>query len=52
MGHLPWYSCPLSPGFVGESATHHVSQWCRENLGTTLFAKRKLAFANGATKTE
>lgn len=35
-----------------QSATHHVSQWCRENLGTTLFAKRKLAFANGATTTE
>jgi hypothetical protein len=34
------------------SATRDVYQWCKDNLGTTLFGKRKLAFANGATKTE
>jgi len=28
-----------------------VSEWCRENLGTTLFAKRKLAFTTSATET-
>lgn len=34
------------------SATRDVYQWCKDNLGTTQFGKRKLAFANGATKTE
>jgi hypothetical protein len=33
------------------SRTNAVLEWCRENLGTTLFAKRKLAFAASATKT-
>lgn len=32
------------------SGTKDVYQWCKEHLGTTLFAKRKLAFAGGATK--
>jgi hypothetical protein len=32
------------------SRTKMVIDWCRENLGTTLFAKRKLAFAASATK--
>jgi hypothetical protein len=33
------------------SSTKAVFEWCRENLGTTLFGKRKLAFAASATKT-
>jgi hypothetical protein len=33
------------------SRTKNVFEWCRENLGTTLFGKRKLAFAASATKT-
>jgi len=33
------------------SRTKAVSEWCRENLGTTLFAKRKLAFTTSATET-
>jgi hypothetical protein len=33
------------------SRTEAVFEWCRENLGTTLFGKRKLAFAPSATKT-
>jgi len=32
------------------SGTKEVWQWCNEHLGTTLFAKRKIAFAEGATK--
>lgn len=32
------------------SGTQDVYQWCKEHLGTTLFAQRKLAFAQGATK--
>lgn len=32
------------------SGTADVYNWCKEFLGTTLFAKRKLAFADGATK--
>jgi hypothetical protein len=32
------------------SGAEAVSQWCKDHLGTTLFGKRKLAFA-GATKT-
>jgi|SRR5665213_1336248 len=32
------------------SRTKHVYAWCQEHLGTTLFAKRKLAFAASATK--
>lgn len=41
---------------VVEAALHHsrtkdVYQWCHEHLGTTTFAKRKRAFAGGATKT-
>ena len=32
------------------SRTKAVFAWCRENLGTTLFAKRKLAFTPSATK--
>jgi hypothetical protein len=32
------------------SGTKDVYQWCKKHLGTTLFAKRKLAFAAGATK--
>ena len=32
------------------SATKDVYDWCKEHLGTTLFGKRKLAFAEGATK--
>jgi hypothetical protein len=31
------------------SHTQDVWDWCRENLGTTLFAKRKLAFQEGVT---
>jgi hypothetical protein len=34
------------------SRTKAVLNWCREHLGTTLFAKRKLAFAASATKHE
>jgi hypothetical protein len=32
------------------SDTEAVYQWCKEHLGTTLFGKRKLAFAESATK--
>jgi len=32
------------------SGTKEVREWCKEHLGTTLFAKRKLAFADGATE--
>jgi hypothetical protein len=32
------------------SDTKAVYRWCKEHLGTTLFAKRKLAFAESATK--
>ncbi|MBI3986843.1 MAG: hypothetical protein HY343_07990 [Lentisphaerae bacterium] len=32
------------------SDTKAVYQWCKEHLGTTLFGKRKLAFAESATK--
>jgi hypothetical protein len=33
------------------SRTKAVFEWCREKLGTTVFGKRKLAFATSATKT-
>jgi hypothetical protein len=38
-----------------QAALHHsrtidVYRWCQEKLGTTLFGKRKLAFAGSATK--
>jgi hypothetical protein len=33
------------------SRTKNVIEWCKQNLGTTLFAQRKIAFAEGATKT-
>ena len=33
------------------SRTKAVLEWCRTNLGTTLFGKRKLAFAASATET-
>jgi hypothetical protein len=33
------------------SGTKAVYDWCREKLGTTLFAKRKAAFAASATET-
>jgi len=32
------------------SPTHQIKIWCREHLGTTLFAQRKLAFSACATK--
>jgi hypothetical protein len=32
------------------SGTKEVQQWCKEKLGTTLFAQRKIAFAESATK--
>lgn len=32
------------------SRTKAVFEWCRENLGTTLFGKRKLAFTASATE--
>ena len=32
------------------SDTQAVYRWCKEHLGTTLFGKRKLAFAESATK--
>lgn len=32
------------------SRTKDVWNWCREKLGTTVFAKRQLAFQSGATK--
>jgi hypothetical protein len=32
------------------SHTQDVWDWCHENLGTTLFAKRKLAFQGGVTE--
>jgi hypothetical protein len=33
------------------SGTKKVLDWCKQHLGTTLFAQRKIAFAKGATKT-
>jgi hypothetical protein len=36
---------------LGQSRTKDVYEWCKEHLGTTLFGKRKIAFAEGATKT-
>jgi hypothetical protein len=33
------------------SRTKAVFEWCRDKLGTTVFAKRKLAFAASATET-
>lgn len=33
-----------------QSRTKDVYEWCKEHLGTTLFGKRKIAFAKGATK--
>lgn len=32
------------------SRTKDVHEWCQNHLGTTLFGKRKLAFAEGATE--
>lgn len=32
------------------SRTKHVYEWCKQNLGTTLFGQRKIAFAPSATK--
>jgi hypothetical protein len=32
------------------SATKDVYDWCKEHIGTTLFGKRKMAFAESATK--
>lgn len=32
------------------SGTAQVYRWCKETLGTTLFGKRKIAFAESATK--
>jgi len=32
------------------SATKNVHEWCKNHLGTTLFAQRKIAFAESATK--
>lgn len=32
------------------SATKNVHEWCKKQLGTTLFAQRKIAFAESATK--
>jgi hypothetical protein len=32
------------------SRTQDIYQWCKDHLGTTLFAQRKLAFAPSATK--
>jgi hypothetical protein len=36
---------------LNHSSTKNIYTWCKEYLGTTLFAQRKLAFASGATKT-
>jgi hypothetical protein len=33
------------------SGTKAVLEWCKKHLGTTLFAQRKKAFADGATET-
>jgi hypothetical protein len=35
---------------LNHSDTKAVYRWCKEHLGTTLFGKRKLAFAESATK--
>ena len=32
------------------SGTQKVYNWCKEHLGTTVFGKRKLAFAKSATE--
>lgn len=34
---------------MDHSGAADVNQWCKDNLGTTLFGKRKLAFAKSAT---
>ena len=33
-----------------QSPTKAIIAWCAENLGTTLFSRRRQAFAVGATK--
>jgi hypothetical protein len=33
-----------------QNNSQDVGEWCEEHLGTTLFSKRKIAFAKGATK--
>ncbi len=35
---------------LNHSGTKEVYNWCKEHLGTTVFGKRKLAFAESATK--
>ncbi len=35
-----------------QSPTKAVIEWCADNLGTTLFGRRRKAFAGGATKVE
>ena len=35
---------------MSQSRTKEVYQWCRDNLGTTLFSRRCQAFAIGVTK--
>ena len=35
---------------LDHSGTKEVYHWCKEHLGTTVFGKRKLAFAESATK--
>jgi len=41
---------PVIQAALEHSRTADVYRWCKEHLGTTLFAKRKLAFAGSATK--
>lgn len=41
---------PSIQAALEHSRTADVYRWCKEHLGTTLFAKRKLAFAGSATK--
>jgi hypothetical protein len=36
---------------MAHSGTKNVWEWCKDNLGTTLFGQRKIAFAMSATKT-
>jgi hypothetical protein len=57
-------SLVLAFGALLTNTTHHtiqtalrlspaksIASWCRDNLGPTLFSKRKLAFQTGATQT-
>ncbi|HEX3315339.1 MAG TPA: hypothetical protein VHR72_10635 [Gemmataceae bacterium] len=51
VGALPTIYCLGGRDFFGLFPTVAVYRWCKEHLETALFGKRKLAFAESATKT-